>query len=183
MKYFTPDLLARCRSLDDDVAEAAAEELEQASVAYRARLKALRPSFPAGVRGLMATVSLHDAKVLDVSFGKRKPRFALRVRLEGTKNHPGEVLELSYQPVVGPNGGVAFRRHPQLSEGPERSHWVLNNEFDVDEDRGFFTHSILLTSGLEFEVRFHSLSVQYLEEVVSPLQLDEEQRTWPLVET
>jgi hypothetical protein len=181
MKYFTPELLARCRSLED-VAEAAAEELEQASDAYRTRLKALRPSLPPGVRRLVSTVSLHDAKVLNVSFGKRKPRFALRLRLEGINNQPGEVLELSYRVVAGPNGGVAVRRHPQGSEGPKGVHWVLNNEFDVDEERGFFTHCILLTSGVEIEIRFHALSVQYLEEVVAPLQLDEEARTWPLVE-
>ena len=34
MKYFKLDLLTRCRSLDDDVAEEAAEEWEQAITAY-----------------------------------------------------------------------------------------------------------------------------------------------------
>jgi len=182
MKYFKPDLLARCRSLDDDIAEAAAEEWERARVAYHTRLKAIRSSLPPVVRRLVSTVSLHDAKVLSVSFGKRKPRFALRVQLEGTKNQPGEVLELSYHPVVGPNGGVAFRKHPKIGNGSQGSHWVLYSEFDVDEDRGFFIHSLLLTGEIEMEIRFHTLYIQCLEEVVSPLDLDEEEQTWPLVQ-
>jgi hypothetical protein len=181
MNYFKPELLARCRSRGD-VAEAAAAEWEAARAAYRARLDAIRPSLPAAVRRLLSIVSLHDAKVLGMSIGKRKPRFALRVRLEGTARQPGEVLEVSYRPVVGPNGGVTFQKPPLAEAPPPGPQWVLYDEFDVDEDRGLFVHSLLLTSGMEISVRFHSLSVQYLEEIASPLQLHEGQRTWPLVE-
>jgi hypothetical protein len=137
----------------------------------------LLPSFlPARSR-----FSLHDAKVLNISFGKRTPRFVLRVRLEGTANHPGEILELSYRRVGGPKGGVTIRKHPPSDKGTSDSIWVLHNEFDVDEERAFFTHSLLLTDGHELEVRFHALHIQSLEEVVSPLELVEEKRTWPLV--
>src|SRR5438552_5952067 len=52
MKYFKPDLLARCRSLDDEVAEAAAQEWEQAITDYRARIKAIRLRLPTGARRL-----------------------------------------------------------------------------------------------------------------------------------
>jgi hypothetical protein len=95
---------------------------------------------------------------------------------------PREVLELINQVVPGQKGGVAFRKHLPFEDAPDDSHWVLNNEFDADQDQGFFTHSLLLTSGLEIEVRFRSLSVQSLEEVASPLPLGKEKRTWPLVE-
>jgi hypothetical protein len=182
MKYLTPKVLARRRLLEADVAEAAAEKLEQASNAYRARIKAIRSRLPRDVRHLLSAVSLHDAKVLSVSFGKPKPVFILRVQLEGARNHPGEVLELIYQVVAGQKRGVAFRKHRPFEEAPDDSHWALNNEFDADEDRGFFTHSLLLTSGVEIEVRFRSLSVQSLEAVASPLPLGKEKRTWPLVE-
>lgn len=181
MKYFTPDLLARCRSLDDDVAEAAAEEWERTSAAYAARLKAIRSSLPRDVRSLLATTSLHDAKLLSLSFGKRERRFFLRVRLEGTGEQPGDVLELRYHPVAGPNGGVALRKHSDSGSATPGSYWVLCSEFDADEERGFFTHSLLLTGGVELEVRFHSVSIQRLEEVASPLELGEVGRTWPLV--
>ena len=53
MKYFKPDLLARCRSLDDQVAEAAAQEWEQAITDYRARIKAIRLRLPTGARRLL----------------------------------------------------------------------------------------------------------------------------------
>src|SRR5689334_15240213 len=43
MKYFKPKLLARCRSLDDDIADAAAAQWDKAIVAYREHLRAIRP--------------------------------------------------------------------------------------------------------------------------------------------
>jgi hypothetical protein len=181
MKYFKPDLLARCRSQDDDVADTAADEWERAAEAYRLRLKSIRSSLPAGVRRLVSRISLHDAQVLGMSFGKPKPRFSLRLRLEGAGKQPGEIIGLNYRVVGGPNGGVIFHKHSELGQSPHGSRWVLYSEFDVDEERGFFTHSLLLTGGLEVEVRFHSLSVQDLGEEISLADPVESVWTWPLV--
>ena len=184
MKYFKLDLLTRCRSLDDDVAEAAAEEWEQAITDYRARIKAIRLRLPTGARRLFANFSLHDAKLLAILSGKRSPRFTLLVRLEGTPSQPGDVLELDYLIVAGKHGGIAFRKHHQLpqKDGPGAA-WILYDEFDLDEQRTFFTHSLLLTGGHEIEVRFHNLRIRPLTEVLfSPLELREAERTWPLAE-
>ncbi|MBY0522910.1 MAG: hypothetical protein K2R98_05910 [Gemmataceae bacterium] len=180
MKFFTPELLARCRSLDDDVAEAASQEWDQARAAYRLRFKAIRASLPVGARRLFARASLHDAKVIGVSFGKRKANFSLLLRLEGASSQPGELLELNYHPVGGPTGGISFRRHPQVAQGAPEALWVLYDEFDLKEELNFFTHSILMTGGYELQVRFHSLRCRNVGEIVSPLQLSEEERTWPL---
>jgi hypothetical protein len=183
MKYFTPELLARCRSLDDDVADAAALEWEKAIAAYQARIRVIRLRFPANVRRLLGRVSLHDAKVLAITVGKGSPRFTLLVRLEGSASRPGTVLELDYLLVAGPWGGVAFRKPAQFGNGAAGLGWVLHDEFDLDEDRAFFTHSLLLSGGDEIAVRFHGLSVRQLDEAfVSPLGLTEGEKTWPLVE-
>ena len=56
MRYFKPELLARCRSLDDDVAEAAAAEWDQAIARYNAKLAAIRPLFPEGF--------LHETQII-----------------------------------------------------------------------------------------------------------------------
>jgi hypothetical protein len=181
MKYFKPELLARCRSLDDDVAEAAAEEWEQASAAYRARLRAIRLQLPPAARRLMSRVTLHDAKVLGVASSRRRPWFSLRLQLEGTPGQPGEALELAYHVVAVPHGGLVFRKHA-IDQSPPEPLWVLYNEFDIDAERAFFTHSLLLTGGLEMEIRFHNLRIRYLDEVVSPLELIEAEGKWPLVE-
>jgi hypothetical protein len=168
-------------SLDDDVAEAAAEDWEQASLAYRARLRAIRRQLPPAARRLISRVTLHDAKVLGVASSRRGPWFALRLQLEGTPGQPGETLELAYHVVAIPHGGLAFRKHA-IDQGLQEPLWVLYNEFDIDEERAFFTHSLLPTGGLEMEIRFHDIRVRYLDEVVSPLELIEAEGKWPLVE-
>jgi len=186
MKYFKLDLLTRCRSLDDDVAEAAAEEWEQAITDYRARIKAIRLRLPTGARRLFANFSLHDAKLLAILSGKRSPRFTLLVRLEGTPSQPGDVLELDYLIVAGKHGGIAFRKHHPLpkKDGPGAA-WILYDEFDINEERAFFTHSLLLTDGREMEIRFHHLQIRRLkkEVILSPIEITEEEKTWPLIET
>lgn len=182
MNYFKPELLARCRSLDDAVAEAAAQEWEEVLIAYRLRYRAIKERLPVGARLLSSRVCLHDAKVMGVSFGERKPRFSLRVQLDGSFNHSGGLLELKYHPVGGPHGGVGFRKQAPDGKGATEPLWVLYDEFDVNEERAFFTHSLLMTSGFEMQVRFHSLRVRRVEEVISPLELTEQERTWPLTE-
>src|SRR5262249_40440945 len=136
MKFFKPDLLARCRSLDDDEAEAAAQEWEQAIADYRARIKAIRLRLPIGARRLYANYPLHDAKVLALEFGRKSPRFTLRLRMEGTPSQPGDILELNYLIVAGDHGGIIFRKHQELvKKDTPASTWILYDEFDIDEDR------------------------------------------------
>jgi hypothetical protein len=183
MKYFKPELLARYRSPDDEVADAAAEEWEQAIAEYRARIRAIRLRLPSHARRLLARVSLHDAKILTLAFGRKQPTFTLQIQLEDTPSQPGRVLELSYLSVAGPHGGVTFRKHPGFNRGSQNQEGILYDEFDLDEQRTFFTHSLLLSGGYEIGVRFHSLRVRRLGEVlVSPHKLPEEEKTWPLVE-
>lgn len=185
MKYFKPELLTRCRSLDDDVAEVAADEWEQAVTDYRARIRAIRLRLPLSVRRLRTRVSLHDAKVLAITFGSKQPRVTLLLRLEDTPVQSGDVLELHYLSMAGPQGGATFSKRAQLNpNGTSEARWILYDEWDRDEGRACFTHTLLLTDGYEVEVRFHDLRVRRLQEVlVSPLELTEVERTWPLLET
>jgi hypothetical protein len=96
MRYFTPELLARSRSPDDDVSEAAADEWEQAVAKYNAELDSIRPDLPPGVRALLASCSLHDARILSISEARRRPRLSLLIQLEGRPTRPGDLLELQY---------------------------------------------------------------------------------------
>jgi hypothetical protein len=181
MKYFTPELLARCRSQDDAVADAAAKEWEQASVAYRARLRALRHGLPLSARRLLAHYTLHDAKVLTMAFARK--RLTVQLQLEGTRSQPGDVLELNYVTVLGSHGGVSIRKHALPQSSTVGSGWILYHEFDADEERAFFTHRFLFSSGHEVEFRFNDFSVRRLDDVLlQPLELQEGERTWPLVE-
>ncbi len=183
MKYFKPELLARCRSRDDGVADEAAKEWEEALAAYQARFASIRGQLPGGVRRLCSRFSLHDAKVLGVaSSSKRKALFGMLLRLEGSPGQPGDILELNYHPVAGPNGGVEVKMHRPSEQLSRRDVWILYDEFDLDEEHAFFIHSLLLTDGREVEIRFHNLTVRQLDEVATPVELTAGEKKWPLAE-
>jgi hypothetical protein len=181
MKYFKPELLARYRSSDESVAEAAATEWDEATAAYTERFKSIRSKLPPGVRRLCSKVSLHDARLLVAAWSDRQPIFDILLRLPRSQGQSGEVLELNYHPVAGPNGGVNLGT---VSGGsaPRVVH-VLYDEFDLDEEHGFFTHSLLLTDGRELEIRFHRLTCRWLQHVQSPPELPEGEVKWPLAES
>src|SRR4051812_34465166 len=101
MKYFKPELLARVRSSDDNVAEVAAVEWEEAVAAYQARFKKIRDKLPGDVRRLLSKVSLHDSRYLGAAMDKQQPLYGLLLQLEGSPGQRTEVLELKYHPVPG----------------------------------------------------------------------------------
>src|SRR4051794_36944181 len=88
MKYFKPELLARCRSLDDDEAEAAADGWERAVTAYNAKLATIRRELPPGVRFILDHFSLHDARLFGITVSRAKPWVSLFVRHDLTLRHP-----------------------------------------------------------------------------------------------
>src|SRR5262249_38355655 len=99
MKYFTPELLARCRSTDDEVADDAADKWEQALAAYKTRLRKIRSHLPLGVRQLLRRASLHDAQCLVITTsgsGAEKELF-LTFRLAGSSQQPAGGVELRYR--------------------------------------------------------------------------------------
>jgi len=182
MKYFKPELLARYRSSDDGVADAVAKEWEEAITAYQARFKSVRSKFPSGVRRLCSKVSLHDAKVLGAAYNDRQPLFGILLQVEGLPRQSGEVLELKYHPVAGPNGGVRISTHASTEREARKGVWVLYDEFDLDEEHAFFTHALLLTDRREIEIRFHNLTFRWLGHVFTPPELTEGEVKWPLAE-
>jgi hypothetical protein len=81
----TPDLLARFRSLNDDIAEAASAEWERQCQAYNQHLKEIRPHLSRGARRLLRSFPFHDAKVLALA-ADDAPHFSLFLEL----NEPAE---------------------------------------------------------------------------------------------
>ena len=63
MKYFTPDLLAKYGSLDDQIADAAHLEWEAATERYQKHFRLIRRQLPKKLRGLLRRFHLHDARV------------------------------------------------------------------------------------------------------------------------
>lgn len=176
MNYFDPQLLARCRSRDDDEADAAAAEWDRAAERYRARFDAIADRLPAAVARLCADFSLHDAKLLGAAVAEQA-YFGVLLQLPGAAG----VLHLEYRPAAGQDGGVVVSRHAALGRAePSRDVWVLYDEFD--ERPGAFVHRLLLSDGREVEVRFDDLGVRLLSRVVQPPSLAEGELKWPAAE-
>jgi hypothetical protein len=146
MKYFTPELLARFRSADDDVADAAAEEWARAQARYERYLKDHREGFPSGVLTLLDGPPLHDAALVVEQFDVG---CALALRLgDGL----GDLVVISYFRGVG---------RKEMSPLPELADKVTPPRVLYDEVRTLpldarlpFRHSLLCTGGLMVQIDF-----------------------------
>jgi hypothetical protein len=76
MKYFTPDLIQRINSGDEDVEDAADNEWERALVRYERRWQKIRAAFPETVQRFNDDrICLHDAQL--VSMGQQGNTFIM----------------------------------------------------------------------------------------------------------
>ncbi len=168
MKYFKPELLARCRSLDDDKAEAAAARWERAVAAYNLKLSAIRRELPAGARFILDHFSLHDARLFGITLSQSKPWVSLFVRLEGIPSRLGNDWELKYVLAKGP-------KHRQFSIDRLQKNTKILARIQYDEfakvavyPEKVFAHALLLADGSELRIRFVGLRVQLLQRAIFP---------------
>jgi hypothetical protein len=171
MQYLKPEILARLRSLDDDVAEAAANEWEQAVARYNAELDAIRPILPAGVRTLHAHCSLHDARIRGILLASRRPRLSLLIQLEGRSAHPGAALELRYVLAgTSKHPGFTIRGHPVPERDVQDWGRIQYDEFSIVADApvDVFAHSLLLRGEAELQIWFTEMQVRPLAKVILP---------------
>jgi len=169
MKYFKPELLARYRSLNDDVADIAAAEWERVTDAYNAWVDVLRPALPAAARVVLDRVTLHDATVLGITLTKGKPRLSLLIRLEGTQGKPGKVLELMYLLANGPKHRALISPRDAKKDSPVLGR-ILYDEFGrgISGVAPVFSHSLLLSTGYELRIRFTGMRIRQLRRVILP---------------
>ena len=171
MRYLKPEILARSRSLDDDVSEAAADEWEQALATYNAELDSIRPDLPSAVRALLASYSLHDARILSISEARRKPRLSLLIQLEGKPTRPGDLLELQYLLArTSKQPGLVLVMHGKPDTDLRGKGRIQYDEFGkvADDPVEVFSHSLLLTGGVELHIRFTDMKVRALQRVILP---------------
>jgi hypothetical protein len=164
MKYLTPDLLARFRSLDDSVAEAASAEWQRQCEAYNKHLKEIRTDLSPGVRRLLRRHQFHDAKVLTMA-SDEVPHFSFFLEMnEPTEEGGKKRLELRYRLVGGVGKGYEMVEHNVLAGDGKPFGWWLYDEFDVNKgDVPAMTHSILFTGGGEIRLTFYSVNCRRLD--------------------
>jgi hypothetical protein len=149
MRYFTPELLERIASADDDVADAAHEEWEQAIVRSKRRWQKIQKAFPQAVgRFEEESVCLHDARVVSIARASDTVAMVLRA------GPPAEdVVLLTFtrdgQPVIDPN---ALPGH-----GDGRVVTWLYEEWDLDRG-GRCWFEVLLSNGWSIRCRFRDFT-------------------------
>jgi hypothetical protein len=158
MKYYTPELLVRFRSDDDDIADQANEEWEHAIARYNRHFQRIRSRLPESLRTFHREQSLHDADVFGPAWLPPTPlQFERRgvvliaqqinTLLPETQNTLA-ILEYSVtsDPVI--EKPVSHESFHQTAV-PE---W-LYDEIDVIES-GLFSHEILLSDGRVIKLVF-----------------------------
>ncbi|HEV3262145.1 MAG TPA: hypothetical protein VG013_35160 [Gemmataceae bacterium] len=180
MKYFTPELLAHSRSLNDDAAEVADDKWERRIIAYKVHLKEIRRHLPLGARQLLKHVSLHDAQLLTINRGRNRTgsELCLTFRLAGSASKSAGGVELRYS-LTGQSRLVVLHEPQALPNGPV-TRWVLYDEFDLAQKGRVtaFTHSLLMTGGLEFRIKFFNLRLRRFGRVLladsNPAEIEKE---------
>lgn len=167
MKYFTPERLARLQDHSDEKQFLAAlDDWERALEDYwqqlndtQQRLRAIQPPLPRNLLEFLkyfTTVSLHDARVLDMYFGGRS-RFRITLHPEF---QPERLVVLTYS-LDEPPQVQASVLPEQLRSEPIT--WLYDEVILEDNRNGrepLFHHSILLSDGSEIGLRFRSVTIE-----------------------
>jgi hypothetical protein len=164
MKYFTPERYLRLGNLSEERAfRAAHKEWERAVAHYKSHLQRVQGDLPSGLRRLIESVYLHDAKVLDMWQGQVS-RFTITLQPEST---PSQLVVLAYS-LVGPP-----RVQRDVLPDTVRSQPVtwLYDELDVEQSTAdgkgshekvnalTIVHDVLLSNGWEIRLRSRDVVV------------------------
>jgi hypothetical protein len=100
MKYFTPDLLNRVRSHDDDVSGAADDEWERVTKRYHRRWKKIEPAMPDRLRRFeQEPICLHDAELFGM--GQQGDQFVMLLGTEPPDSQPVALtFTLAEEPTI-----------------------------------------------------------------------------------
>ena len=158
MKYFTPDLIERFGSLDDDVADAAAVEWEEAVTRHEKNLHSIRADLSASLCHLWDNFYLHDAQVL--SMGHQLQTFVIVLRLD---TPPHDLLVLNYHLSEEPAINTAALPPEQCSTPLA---WMYDEVDIVPGNKNICMHSILFSNGWEVQLRFRDMQVIAAQPVV-----------------
>jgi hypothetical protein len=157
MNHLTPQLLVRLQDRSDErTFLTALDDWERALTNYQTQLAQIRESLPAELQRLLDTVSLHDARVLDMWWGGRS-QFTVTLHPE---SDPSRLVVLTYS-LAGPPEVHQDVLSPAVRSEPVA--WLYDElEFGKDSrpEEPTFTHSILLSDGREVRLRFRNLTVK-----------------------
>src|SRR5260370_9569140 len=141
MKFFTPARYLRLGDLANRSAFLAAQrDWESAIADYRQHLSRIRGELPVGLRRLVETVYLHDARVLDMWWGG-KTRFTITLQ---PQSDPSRLVVLVYSLIAQP--AVKPETLPEEARSAPAA-WLYDELFVASESASgdrTYTHDIPL---------------------------------------
>ena len=146
MKFFTPDLLARYNSPNEEIADIASDQWGAARDAYGRIVEQLRQNIQ--VQQLL-DIDFHDA-IVDF-MGGRGLIFSIYLRTE-----EGSGFEVVYLLA----DSLSWIQHPSFPAARVLTWWY--DEIEELKDCSF-VHSILLSSGVELHIPFVKATVRTFE--------------------
>jgi len=167
MKYFTPERLVRLQDhSDENQFLAALDDWEHALENYwqqvneiQQRLRVIQPPLPKNLQEFLkflTTVSLHDARVLDMYYGGRS-RFRITLHPEVP---PGRLVILTYSLAQPPQIEHNVLPEQLRSEPTAWMYDELTLEGGTDKGRRLFRHNILLSDGSEVSLHFCHVKIE-----------------------
>jgi len=158
MKYFTPELLNRVRSEDEDVSAEAHDEWEKAIQRSNRRWRRIQAGFPKAVRRFNDDrICLHAADVLRI--GRSGNTFVMVLETEPPACKPVVLtFTLEGEPVIETDTLIGVRRQA----GP--FYW-LYEEWDIDRQQRL-TFEVLLSNGWVIKLYFREFHYLIAERVM-----------------
>jgi hypothetical protein len=160
VKYFTPELIPKGQSDDDQVLGEQEQDWDEACDRYAAYLNTVLPQFPGGLRKIEDSYYLHDAMVCSMS--RREQSFVVTLRLDPP---PQSILTFVYDlmedPVIVKDavpGGWFGAGSPVL--------WQYNEIGMVEGDPPTWRESLLLSNGWELKLHFRDIRVEEAQAVL-----------------
>jgi hypothetical protein len=168
MNFMQPELIARTRSDDDDIADAASEEWECKISEYNRHIEEIKPQLTEAIRLFLDAICLHDTHFVRAVHNPAERKLTLLFEDRGRQKK----FLISYFLL----GIPIITRHPgSLAVDEADFHWVLYDEIDLFPDNRLraFTHSILLTGGWELRLLFSDMKITRHVEVYDPNRIGE----------
>lgn len=157
MKYYTPELIARGQSDDDDVLDEQDRLWDEAAGRYVAYLDTVRGQFPPGLKRVAESYYLHDAAVLGI--GQRGANFVLVLRLD---TPPRSILVFTYELLSAP--AIDENALPPAARFcPDPPLWQYNEWERVE---GGWREGLLLSNGWEVSLHFRDIRVEEFDAVL-----------------
>lgn len=164
MRFFTPDLLQRYNSTDQQIADQANEEWEAVLASYRTHLDGIRDTLPLNVRKL-ADLCLHDAEFLACNevvepcfpypMDPLPPHWAALAIVCLRRD---ETITLVIYTLWDRIEEIAAAEDWPFSK--QRSQWLYDEIDTIPGAIPRYRHRVLLSDGRIFQIPFLSATVQ-----------------------